>query len=52
MAEQQMKRTALNRKNSLFVGNVRSGETAAFLSASQAPAADTASTRRFTSHNC
>ena len=32
LAEQEMKRQALNRKNSLFVGNARGGETAAILS--------------------
>jgi transposase len=32
IAEQEMKRIALNRKNSLFVGNERGGETAAILS--------------------
>jgi len=32
LAEQEMKRIALNRKNSLFVGNERGGETAAILS--------------------
>ena len=32
LAEQQMKRIALNRKNSLFVGNERGGRTAAILS--------------------
>lgn len=32
LAEQEMKRQALNRKNSLFVGNERGGETAAILS--------------------
>ena len=32
LAEQEMKRTALNRKNSLFVGNPRGGQTAAILS--------------------
>ena len=32
IAEQEMKRIALNRKNSLFVGNARGGETAAILS--------------------
>jgi hypothetical protein len=32
LAEQEMKRTALNRKNSLFVGNERGGQTAAILS--------------------
>jgi len=32
LAEQEMKRTALNRKNSLFVGNQRGGQTAAILS--------------------
>jgi transposase len=32
IAEQEMKRIALNRKNSLFVGNERGGQTAAILS--------------------
>ena len=32
IAEQEMKRIALNRKNSLFVGNPRGGQTAAILS--------------------
>ena len=32
LAEQEMKRIALNRKNSLFVGNQRGGQTAAILS--------------------
>jgi len=32
LAEQEMKRQALNRKNSLFVGNMRGGETSAVLS--------------------
>ena len=32
IAEQEMKRIALNRKNSLFVGNQRGGQTAAILS--------------------
>jgi len=32
LAEQEMKRIALNRKNSLFVGNERGGQTAAVLS--------------------
>jgi transposase len=32
IAEQEMKRLALNRKNSLFVGNERGGQTAAILS--------------------
>jgi len=32
IAEQEMKRIALNRKNSLFVGSARGGETAAILS--------------------
>ena len=32
LAEQEMKRIALNRKNSLFVGNERGGHTAAILS--------------------
>jgi len=32
LAEQEMKRIALNRKNSLFVGNERGGQTAAILS--------------------
>jgi len=32
IAEQEIKRIALNRKNSLFVGNARGGETAAILS--------------------
>jgi transposase len=32
LAEQEMKRQALNRKNSLFVGNERGGETSAILS--------------------
>src|SRR3954468_931900 len=32
VAEQEMKRIALNRKNSLFVGNERGGQTAAILS--------------------
>jgi hypothetical protein len=32
LAEQEMKRQALNRKNSLFVGNQRGGQTAAILS--------------------
>lgn len=32
LAEQEMKRQALNRKNSLFVGNERGGRTAAILS--------------------
>ncbi len=32
LAEQEMKRIALNRKNSLFVGNPRGGQTAAILS--------------------
>ncbi len=32
LAEQEMKRQALNRKNSLFVGNERGGQTAAILS--------------------
>jgi len=32
LAEQEMKRIALNRKNNLFVGNERGGQTAAILS--------------------
>lgn len=32
LAEREMKRIALNRKNSLFVGNARGGQTAAILS--------------------
>ena len=53
VSEREMKRIVLNRKNSLFVGNERGGQTAAILSpASPAPAAATASTRNVTSRNC
>ncbi|MBL9149569.1 MAG: transposase [Phycisphaerae bacterium] len=40
LAEQEMKRQALNRKNSLFVGNMRGGETSGVSSSCRRHAID------------
>ena len=44
VSEREMKRVVLNRKNSLFVGNPRSGRTAAILASLTSTAAGTRST--------